>query len=198
MAAKIVNLSLMKKAVDLAKTFLHLDHLSEFQEQALTAILEERDVFIAQPTGSGKSAVYQLAPFAYDLHECLKTRSTSLMTAADDILLKSTEFTTQALVIQPLISLMEDQMNILKRLSESSTRKITVGRLYHEREVATGSKSATSKTIKNNAEDVCKSHPTIIFTSPEAVVITHRSLLRSSKLNIKLVAVDEAHCVVKW
>ena len=99
MAAKVVNLSLMKKAVDLAKTFLHLDHLSEFQEQALTVILEERDVFIPQPTGSGKSAVYQLAPFAYYLYECLKTRSTSLMTAADDILLKSTEFTTQALVI---------------------------------------------------------------------------------------------------
>ena len=56
MAAKVVNLSLMKKAVDLTKTFLHLDHLSEFQEQALTAILEEWDVFIAQPTGSGKSA----------------------------------------------------------------------------------------------------------------------------------------------
>ena len=55
---KVVNLSPMKKAVDLVKTFLHLDYLIKFQEQALTAILEERDVFTAQPTGSGKSAVY--------------------------------------------------------------------------------------------------------------------------------------------
>ena len=154
----------------------------------MTAILEEQDVFIAQPTGSGKSAVCQLAPFANDLHEFLKTHSTSLIRRTDNILVKLSEFTTQALVIQPLISLMEDQINILKRLSESSARRITVGRLYHEREVATGSGSAKSKTI--NAEDECKSHPTIIFASPEAVVNTHHwwlltkhTVLSNGKLN---------------
>ena len=75
-------------------------------------------MFIAQPTESRKSAVYQLPLSLTTLHEqeCLKTRSTSLMTTADDVLLKSTEFTSQERVIQPLIRLMEDQMNILKRL----------------------------------------------------------------------------------
>ena len=36
-----------------------LDNLSEHQIEALSNLLEGNDCFISQPTGSGKSAVYQ-------------------------------------------------------------------------------------------------------------------------------------------
>ena len=40
----------------------------------------------------------------------------------------------------------------------------------------------------------------IILTSPEAALDTHRAMFRSPALGGKLVsvAVDESHCIVKW
>eukprot|EP00794_Sanderia_malayensis_P002017 gene2017-2294_t len=152
MAARVVNLSLMEKAVDAAQSFLKFHTLKPFQREALTGMLQGRDIFVSQPTGSGKSAIYQLAPV-------------------------------------PLISLIEDQMN------KFSGGKIKVSRLRFERELSS-SKTVAGQANKSDQKDLTTTSQ-IIFTSPEAVLDTHRSFLRSLS-EIRMVAIDEAHCVVKW
>ncbi len=71
MAARVVNLSLMEKAVDAAQSFLEFRTLKPFQRSALTGMLQGRDIFVSQPTGSGKSVIYQLAPVVFDLYNRL-------------------------------------------------------------------------------------------------------------------------------
>ena len=75
---------------------LKVESLKEFQKKAITAILEEKDCFVSQPTGTGKSLVYQALP-----------------------LLKPGGY---VLVISPLIALMQDQMNKLERLGIKTIR----------------------------------------------------------------------------
>ena len=47
--------------VDVARDRLGLDQLRPGQLEAVTAVLEGRDTLVVMPTGSGKSAVYQIA-----------------------------------------------------------------------------------------------------------------------------------------
>ncbi|HEV2073493.1 MAG TPA: ATP-dependent DNA helicase RecQ [Thermomicrobiales bacterium] len=46
---------------DVASDFLGLDHLRPGQRDAITSVLEGRDTLTVMPTGSGKSAIYQVA-----------------------------------------------------------------------------------------------------------------------------------------
>ena len=185
---KVIDLSLKKKAVDLAKNWFGITELKQFQEEALVGILSGRDVFIAQPTGSGKSVVFQLAPFALDYEESLIQNSSKV------------KFSSQVLIIQPLISLMEDQINSLKRLSEKIRKNIAAGRLLHEKGDLNRKpgQPENKMSVKDLAKEVLDKKQNIIFASPEAIIETHCTLLRSKQLNIKLIAVDEAHVVIKW
>ncbi len=55
----------MRKAtsqiVKTARENLGFESLRPGQEEAITAIVDGRDVLVVQPTGSGKSAIYQIA-----------------------------------------------------------------------------------------------------------------------------------------
>nr|XP_006815025.1 PREDICTED: ATP-dependent helicase SGS1-like [Saccoglossus kowalevskii] len=72
---------------------LSLAQLKQRQREALSAFLSGHDVMVNLPTGYGKSAVYQLAPFCYDIFH---NRTKSV-----------------ALVISPLVALMKDQVQVL-------------------------------------------------------------------------------------
>eukprot|EP00112_Aurelia_sp_Birch-Aquarium-sp1_P018716 Seg4504.4 transcript_id=Seg4504.4/GoldUCD/mRNA.D3Y31 product="ATP-dependent DNA helicase Q1" protein_id=Seg4504.4/GoldUCD/D3Y31 len=116
------NPVVINKALELGKSVFSIDELKPFQMDALTGLLQHRDVFLAYPTGSGKSAIYQLFPFVKEI--------------CDDILLGH-EGTVPAnyasrymvLVVQPLISLMKDQITSMQQ------RHISVARLQSEKEL---------------------------------------------------------------
>ena len=55
---------LQRRAIEASKTVLNIEELRPYQVDALLGLLQGRDVLVAQPTGSGKSVVYQLLPFA--------------------------------------------------------------------------------------------------------------------------------------
>ena len=83
-------------AVESAKNALKIEKLREYQKSAVIAVLQGKDVFLSQPTGAGKSLVYQMLPFAVEK-----------LLGHEDIFV---------LVVSPLVSLIRDQTMILKKL----------------------------------------------------------------------------------
>ena len=74
-----------------------LNELKSYQVEAIKALLDRQDVFVCQPTGSGKSLVFQALPLFY----CEKK--------------------VFSLVISPLVSLMSDQVKFLNSIGVKST-----------------------------------------------------------------------------
>ena len=64
-----------------------LENLKDLQQKALEKLVNGEYVFVSQPTGSGKSLIYQSSPMAIDI-------------------VKETNFKSIAVVISPLTSLM--------------------------------------------------------------------------------------------
>ena len=55
----------VKLAIENSSKFLGINTIKDFQLEAATAALLGKDVFVAKPTGSEKSLVFQLLPFAH-------------------------------------------------------------------------------------------------------------------------------------
>ena len=72
----------------------HIEKFRETQQEAIVNLLEGKDVLVLQPTGSGKSLIFQSFPLIVD--ELRKPVRCSC-----------------ALVISPLNSLMQDQVSFL-------------------------------------------------------------------------------------
>ena len=58
--------SKLEKAISYACGILGYEKLRDFQKEGVAAVLKDQDVFVAKPTGSGKSLIFQLVPFATD------------------------------------------------------------------------------------------------------------------------------------
>lgn len=93
------------------------------------------------------------------------------------------------LVVQPLISLMKDQITSMQQ------RHMSVARLQSEKEL----QSKRTQTSSEKVEDSLRKC-TILLASPEAVLETHRELFKSDLVQDRIVCVciDESHCIVKW
>ena len=79
-----------------------------YQEEALKAIYNKKDVLICQPTGNGKSFVFQAYPFFF---QCSKTDVNIQQQSLAEI---SKEMKFFVIVVCPLNSLMEDQVGKMK------------------------------------------------------------------------------------
>eukprot|EP00794_Sanderia_malayensis_P016435 gene16435-18070_t len=183
--------SCRRRAIEASKRVLKIESLRVYQVNAMLGLLQGRDVLVAQPTGSGKSVVYQLIPFVFDILDVLcdqSLRKKEQEKRVEDIInCKRTR--SVVLVIQPLISLMKDQIHSLER------NGICVSRLMH---LSEGEGGYQIQKKGKNLHDV--EQASILLSSPEAALDTHRALLRSPDLTGKFVAVavDESHCIVKW
>lgn len=125
------------------------------QEAIIGAVLEGRDTLALLPTGGGKSLCYQLPTLAKP---------------------------GLCLVISPLIALMKDQVDALRR------KNITAFYLH------TGmSRTDLANTLKTAADSNCK----FLYVSPERLETDLFSTWLAS-LDVRLIAVDEAHCVSQW
>lgn len=71
-----------------------MENLKDLQQKALQKLENGEDIFVIQPTGSGKSLVYQSALMVFDI-------------------VKRTTFKSTAVVISPLTLLMQDQVKFL-------------------------------------------------------------------------------------
>jgi ATP-dependent DNA helicase RecQ len=86
------------------------------------------------------------------------------------------------LVITPLIALMKDQVNRLKSL-EIKALAIHAG--------------MNAEEIENAMENAIYGDYKFLYVSPERIA-TKMFQMKVSKLNLNLVAIDEAHCISQW
>ena len=135
--------------------YWNYDNFRPLQAEIIQSILDGRDTLALMPTGGGKSLCFQVP--------------TMVMNGL-------------CLVITPLIALMKDQVENLKK------RDIRAAAIY------TGMTYEQQKTALDN----CMWGPYhFLYVSPERLE-SEEFRERLSRLPICLIAVDEAHCISQW
>ena len=137
------------------KTYFGYDDFRPLQEEIVQSVLDGRDTLALMPTGGGKSLCFQVP--------------TMVMGGL-------------CLVITPLIALMKDQVENLRK------RDIRAAAIY------TGMSYEQQKTALDN----CMWGPYhFLYVSPERLE-SEEFRERLTRLPICLIAVDEAHCISQW
>ena len=126
------------------------------------------EAYLCSPTGSGKSLCFEIAPFVFE----------GIAIGVENAE-KQTDISSVCLVVAPLVSLMKDQVAGLK------SRGIAAAIIGPE---------STAAEIK----DIRLGRFNLLFGSPEALLNSHRAIIRDLKDSIKAVFVDESHCIAKW
>lgn len=131
------------------------DHFRDGQWQVIEQVLAGKDSLILLPTGGGKSLCYQVPALVLP---------------------------GVTLVISPLISLMQDQVQQLRELGVSAA--------YLNSSLEPQQAQQVLEDIRNNKID-------LLYVAPERVLKPF--FLRTlHECNVSLIAVDEAHCVSHW
>ncbi len=137
------------------KQYWGFETFRPLQQEVITSILDGKDTLALMPTGGGKSLCYQVPAMATE---------------------------GMCLVISPLIALMKDQVENLRKKS------ITAFAIYSGM-----SRKDVINTFKVASESNCK----FLYVSPERL---ETNLFKEylPGLHISLIAVDEAHCISQW
>lgn len=138
------------------------------QLDAINATLDGKDAFVLMPTGGGKSLCYQLPAV-------VQTGKTKGVTV----------------VISPLLSLMSDQVDHLRKLN---IRAATLN---------SDIKANDRREIMNHLRESCpEQFIELLYITPEMINLseTVQNALRQLHKNKKLarIVIDEAHCVSQW
>ncbi len=141
--------------LDILQNIFGYSHFRGEQENIINHVLTGGDALIFMPTGSGKSLCYQIP---------------ALLRPG------------VAIIISPLISLMQNQVSALQQLN---IRAATLNSGL-TREVA----YQVSKQLRRGELD-------IVYVSPEKLM-TPRFLEFLETTSIALFAIDEAHCISQW
>ena len=150
-----INPLLTVTAHEALKTYFGYDDFRPLQAEIVQSVLNGRDTLALMPTGGGKSLCFQVPTMAMN---------------------------GLCLVITPLIALMKDQVENLRR------RDIRAAAIY------TGMNYEQQKTALDN----CMWGPYhFLYVSPERLE-SEEFRERLARLPICLIAVDEAHCISQW
>ena len=142
-------------AIEALKTYFGYDDFRPLQEEIVQSVLDGRDTLALMPTGGGKSLCFQVPTMAMN---------------------------GLCLVITPLIALMKDQVENLRK-RDIRAAAIYTGMTYDQQKVAL---------------DNCQWGPyRFLYVSPERLE-SEEFRERLCRLPICLIAVDEAHCISQW
>lgn len=149
----------MSDILDPAQSILQgvfkLNKFRSFQERVINHLIDGENALILLPTGGGKSLCYQIP---------------SLVREGTGI------------VISPLISLMQDQVDSLRALGVNA---------------AALNSTLTLKKMRELEEELLAGEVDILYVSPERFCKPSFQELISD-VQVSLLAIDEAHCVSKW
>lgn len=145
----------MTKAQQILRDVFGYEHFRGPQEAVIDTLMRGDDALVLMPTGGGKSLCYQIPALA--LPGC-------------------------AVVVSPLIALMQDQVSALQQLGvNAGFMNSTLDRQSLDRVEA---------QLLNDELD-------LLYVAPERLLQPNcLALVRRS--NINLFAIDEAHCVSQW
>src|SRR5215216_3313662 len=145
----------MQSIHEILKQYWGYEDFRPLQKEIIGSVLEGKDTLALLPTGGGKSICFQVPTLSQE---------------------------GICLVISPLIALMKDQVENLKK------KGILAAAIY------TGmSRRQIIQTLKNIAYGPYK----FLYISPERI---ETSLFQEylPAFNVSLIAIDEAHCISQW
>ncbi len=144
-----------ESAQQILKRVFGYDDFRGNQEEVIRNVVSGNNVFVLMPTGGGKSLCYQIP---------------ALMLAG------------VAIVVSPLIALMQDQVMALRQLGVEA---VMLNSSLSAREAM-----LAQEMIKSGQAD-------IVYIAPERL-LSESSLALFQQTKISLIAIDEAHCVSSW
>ena len=125
------------------------------QEDVVRHVVSGGDALVLMPTGGGKSLCYQVPALCRP---------------------------GTAVVVSPLIALMDDQVAALRQLG------VAAGALHSELDPA---------EARDVARDLIEGALDLLYVSPERL-LGNGTLDRLSRVPLALFAIDEAHCISQW
>ena len=140
---------------EILKQYWGYDAFRPMQRDIIQSVLDGTDTLALLPTGGGKSLCFQIPALCTE---------------------------GVCLVISPLIALMKDQVENLKK------RDIAAAAIYsgmHYKDI--------DRLLDNAAYGGLK----FLYMSPERLA-TVLARERIKKMNVNLLAIDEAHCISQW
>jgi ATP-dependent DNA helicase RecQ len=140
------------------KKHFGFDKFKGNQETIIQSILNGQDTFVLMPTGGGKSLCYQLPA----------------------MLMEGT-----AIVISPLIALMKNQVDAMRRFANDDS----IAHFLNS--------SLNRSAIDQVKDDIRNGKTKILYVAPESLNKDENvEFLRNHK--ISFYAIDEAHCISEW
>ena len=140
---------------EILKQYWGYDSFRSLQEEIITSVYEGKDTMGLMPTGGGKSLTFQVPTMLMD---------------------------GLCLVVTPLIALMKDQVDNLKKLGIKATC-VHSGMSHSEIIVA------LDNCVYGNYK--------FLYVSPERLT-TELFLAKLPYINVCLLVVDESHCISQW
>lgn len=144
-----------EKLTAILKQYWGYEQFRPMQYEVISSVLSGADTLALMPTGGGKSLTYQVPTLAMD---------------------------GLCIVITPLIALMKDQVDGLRRRGISAVA-VHSGLSNHK----------IDALLDNCAYGDVK----FLYISPERIS-TPMFRIRVRRMNVALIAVDEAHCISEW
>ncbi len=145
----------MEKARHILRTVFGFEEFRGLQAKAVSQVINGGDALVLMPTGGGKSLCYQVPALCRP---------------------------GTAVVISPLIALMQDQVDALRQLG--------VRAAYLNSSLDFETQQGIERALSQGELD-------LLYVAPERLN-TERFLSLLDRLQINLFAIDEAHCVSQW
>lgn len=138
------------------KKYWGYDTFRPLQEDIIKSVLQGNDTLGLMPTGGGKSITFQVPGLCYE--------------------------SGVTLVVTPLVSLMKDQVDNLKKRHIKAV-------YFHAGMSSAESRISWEKLVNGNAR--------FLYIAPERLK-NDRFMLELSNIQVRLIVVDEAHCISQW